>query len=120
MRGSARWWRCASWRMRPNRATPTATRRATSRCAPPAGPGGNAPRPTARLERQMDSHESDENIVLIREAVVAVCRKFDDDYWSACETDHRFPDEFYAEMARGGWIGIAIPEAYGGGGQGIR
>ncbi len=68
----------------------------------------------------MDSHETDEDIVLIREAVAAVCRKFDDDYWAACETDHRFPDEFYAEMARGGWIGIAIPEAYGGGGQGIR
>jgi len=68
----------------------------------------------------MDSHETDEDIVLIREAVAAVCRQFDDDYWAACETGHRFPTEFYAAMASGGWIGIAIPEEYGGGGQGIR
>jgi acyl-CoA dehydrogenase len=68
----------------------------------------------------MDTHGADEDIVLIRDAVAAVCRQFDDDYWAACETEHRFPTEFYAAMASGGWIGIAIPEAYGGGGQGIR
>jgi acyl-CoA dehydrogenase len=68
----------------------------------------------------MDHRETDEDIILIREAVAAVCRKFDDDYWSHCEIEHRFPDEFYAAMAEGGWIGIAIPEEYGGGGQGIR
>ena len=27
--------------------------------------------------------------------------------------------DFYADMAAGGWVGIAIPEAYGEGGQGI-
>ena len=32
---------------------------------------------------------------------------------------HEFPWEFYEAMAEGGWIGIAMPEAYGGGGQGI-
>jgi acyl-CoA dehydrogenase len=36
-----------------------------------------------------------------------------------CELEHRFPWDFYSAMAQGGWIGIAIPEAYGGGGQGI-
>ncbi len=62
----------------------------------------------------------DDDIEVIRDAVRGLCRRFDDDYWAACEADHRFPTEFYAEMARGGWIGIAIPERYGGGGQGIR
>jgi len=62
----------------------------------------------------------DDTLQSIREAVRAVCSRFDDDYWSACDQDHRFPDEFYAAMAAGGWIGIAIPERYGGGGQGIR
>lgn len=61
-----------------------------------------------------------DDIELIREAVRAVCADFDDDYWSACEAEHRFPWDFYRAMAEGGWIGIAIPEAYGGGGQGIR
>lgn len=63
---------------------------------------------------------TDDDIELIRETVAALCTSFDDDYWAACERDHRFPSEFYAAMADGGWIGIAIPEEYGGGGQGIR
>ena len=62
---------------------------------------------------------SDDDITLIREAVAAVCRRFDDDYWAACEADHRFPWDFYRAMADGGWIGIAVPEAYGGAGRGI-
>jgi acyl-CoA dehydrogenase len=62
----------------------------------------------------------DDTLQEIREAVRAACSRFDDDYWSACDQDHRFPSEFYAAMAAGGWIGIAIPERYGGGGQGIR
>ena len=62
----------------------------------------------------------DGDIALVREAVANVCRRFDDDYWAACEAEHRFPWDFYEAMAEGGWIGIAIPERYGGGGQGIR
>jgi acyl-CoA dehydrogenase len=48
-----------------------------------------------------------------------VCAGFDDDYWRGCDTDHEFPWDFYRAMAAGGWIGIAIPEAFGGGGRGI-
>lgn len=55
----------------------------------------------------------------IVEAVDRVCAQFDDSYWSACDQEHRFPWDFYNAMAEGGWVGIAIPEAYGGGGQGI-
>ena len=60
-----------------------------------------------------------EDIDLIRENVANLCRRFDDDYWSACDTEHRFPWDFYGAMAEGGWIGIAIPERWGGGGRGI-
>ena len=56
---------------------------------------------------------------LITDGVDAVCSQFDDNYWAACDDEHRFPWEFYDQMAAGGWVGIAIPEAYGGGGQGI-
>ncbi|KUI01817.1 acyl-CoA dehydrogenase family protein [Mycobacterium sp. IS-3022] len=44
---------------------------------------------------------------------------FGDDYWLACDRDHRFPEEFFAAMAKDGWVGIAVPEEYGGGGRGI-
>lgn len=60
-----------------------------------------------------------EDLQIIREAVARVCTQFDDNYWMRCEIDHRFPWEFYDAMAKGGWIGIATPEQYGGGGQGI-
>lgn len=55
----------------------------------------------------------------IVEAVDRVCGQFDDTYWSGCDERHEFPWAFYDEMAKGGWVGIAIPEEYGGGGQGI-
>lgn len=55
----------------------------------------------------------------IAEAVRAVCARFDAAYWSACDAEHRFPWEFYRRMADGGWVGIALPERYGGGGRGI-
>lgn len=61
----------------------------------------------------------DEEHTAIREAVRQVCAAFDDSYWRACDDDHRFPWDFYRAMAQSGWIGIAIPEEFGGGGAGI-
>ena len=55
----------------------------------------------------------------IAEAVDAVCARFDDAYWSGLDQRHEFPWDFYRAMAEGGWVGICIPEQYGGGGQGI-
>ena len=52
-------------------------------------------------------------------AIREVCKSFDDDYWSSCDTNHKFPFEFYEAMAQQGWLGVAIPEEYGGGGAGI-
>ncbi len=56
---------------------------------------------------------------LIRDTVKKVCADFPDEYWAKCDSDHRFPWDFYNAMAAGGWLGIAIPEAYGGSGRGI-
>ncbi len=44
---------------------------------------------------------------------------FDDDYWSERDEKKEFPWDFYRAFAEQGWIGIAIPEAYGGAGLGI-
>ena len=67
----------------------------------------------------MDFHISPEHD-LIRDAIRKLCSDFPDEYWSACDREHRFPDAFYSVMAAGGWIGVAIPEAYGGSGRGIQ
>jgi acyl-CoA dehydrogenase len=66
----------------------------------------------------MDFQLSEEHR-LIRAAVQRICADFPDEYWSACDAEHRFPWAFYDAMAAAGWIGIAIPEAYGGSGRGI-
>ena len=47
-----------------------------------------------------------------------VCAQFDDQYWTDCEENSRFPVEYYQAMATGGWFGITMPEAVGGSGLG--
>src|SRR5437870_10394577 len=55
----------------------------------------------------------------IREAVARLCQRFGDDYWLKKDTDETFPHEFHRAMAEGGWLGVAMPEEYGGSGLGI-
>ena len=55
----------------------------------------------------------------IREAILKLCADFGDAYWLACERERHFPHEFHKAIAAGGWLGIAMPEAYGGSGLGI-
>src|SRR6266540_4335459 len=55
----------------------------------------------------------------IREAVLKICARFGDDYWLARDTDGAFPHEFHKALAEAGWLGIAMPEDYGGAGLGI-
>src|SRR5262252_6154654 len=55
----------------------------------------------------------------IRDGVLKICARFGDDYWLARDTDGHFPHEFHTALAQAGWLGIAIPEAYGGAGLGI-
>ena len=55
----------------------------------------------------------------IREAISRICSQFGDEYWLARDQDGQFPDEFVKAITEGGWLGIAMPEAYGGAGLGI-
>lgn len=55
----------------------------------------------------------------IRDGVRAVVTKFSDDYWLERDEDGKFPFEFHRAMADGGWLGITMPEEYGGSGLGV-
>ena len=55
----------------------------------------------------------------IREAIDKLCERFPADYWLAHDKSGEFPREFQQACARDGWLGIAMPEAYGGAGLGI-
>ena len=55
----------------------------------------------------------------IREGVHAVVSRFDDQYWLTRDEDGKFPHEFHRAMAEAGWLGITMPEEYGGAGLGV-
>ncbi|CAN5418913.1 acyl-CoA dehydrogenase family protein [soil metagenome] len=55
----------------------------------------------------------------IDDGVRQICAGFDDDYWTSAEEEARFPQEFHRAMAAGGWLGITMPEEYGGSGLGV-
>jgi alkylation response protein AidB-like acyl-CoA dehydrogenase len=52
----------------------------------------------------------------IEDGVAAVGRRFGDDYWLECDLSERFPEEFHRAMAADGWLGVTMPEEYGGAG----
>ena len=56
----------------------------------------------------------------IRQAVAQLCSRFGDEYWLARDEDGVFPHEFHAAMAADGWLGICVPEEYGGSGLGVQ
>ena len=55
----------------------------------------------------------------IRDEVLKLCARFDDAYWLERDRTATFPDAFFAAMAEGNWLGIAMPEEYGGADLGI-
>lgn len=55
----------------------------------------------------------------IRSAIERICQRFGDDYWLKKDREGGFPSELHAALAADGWLGIAMPEAYGGSGLGI-
>ncbi|HET6734119.1 acyl-CoA dehydrogenase family protein, partial [Mycobacterium sp.] len=65
------------------------------------------------------SFELTEDQELIRKSVAELAGKFDDHYWMEKDQAHEFPQEFYDAIAKGGWLGMTIPEEYGGHGLGI-
>ena len=66
----------------------------------------------------MDFGWSDEQEA-IREAIGRICARFPDEYWLKKDKEGGFPAELHQALAQDGWLGIAMPEAYGGSGLGI-
>lgn len=55
----------------------------------------------------------------IRDSVMKLCQRFDDQYWLERDSDGVFPEDFCQALVADGWMGIAMPEEYGGSGLGI-
>ncbi|KTG07749.1 acyl-CoA dehydrogenase [Haloprofundus marisrubri] len=54
----------------------------------------------------------------VREEIRAVCDEFDDAYWRERDAEGEYPHEFVNALAEEGWLGILLPEEYGGKGYG--
>ena len=55
----------------------------------------------------------------IRDAVGRICARFGDDYWLAKDRDGGFPEDFHRAFVDDGWLGVCVPQAYGGAGLGV-
>lgn len=55
----------------------------------------------------------------IRDAVARISGRFGDDYWLERDRAGGFPHDLHQALARDGWLGICMPEEYGGAGMGI-
>jgi acyl-CoA dehydrogenase len=55
----------------------------------------------------------------IREAIAKICARFGDDYWLKKDKEGGFPKDLHQALAKDGWLGVAMPEEYGGSGLGI-
>jgi acyl-CoA dehydrogenase len=53
------------------------------------------------------------------DGVARLCARYDDHYWLKTDETGAFPEAFVADLASGGWLGIAMPEAFGGAGLGL-
>jgi acyl-CoA dehydrogenase len=60
-----------------------------------------------------------EDHVQIRKGIETLAERFPDSYWNELDRTHEFPHAFYDQVASAGWLGVCVPEEYGGMGMGI-
>jgi acyl-CoA dehydrogenase len=67
----------------------------------------------------METSGFTEEQLTVRDAIFKICENFPDEYWTERDQTQEYPHELHAALAKDGWIGIALPEEFGGGGLGI-
>lgn len=56
---------------------------------------------------------------LIRDSIRKIANVFDLDYWRKMDASKEYPWDFKDALAEGGWLGMLMPEQYGGMGLGL-
>jgi acyl-CoA dehydrogenase len=56
---------------------------------------------------------------LIRKTAREIATKYDDEYWIENQGSTSFPERFWSDLAEAGFLGVNIPEEYGGEGMGM-
>jgi acyl-CoA dehydrogenase len=60
-----------------------------------------------------------QDIDAIRQAARTLARRFPLAYWRECDKEEKYPWDFVKAFAADGWMGILMPEEYGGMGLGV-
>jgi acyl-CoA dehydrogenase len=60
-----------------------------------------------------------EEQLTVRDAIQKICSQFPNEYWQQHDQTETDPKELHAALAADGWLGIALPEEFGGAGLGI-
>ncbi|MEX2473458.1 MAG: acyl-CoA dehydrogenase family protein, partial [Gemmatimonadota bacterium] len=56
----------------------------------------------------------------LREQVRKLCARYDGEYWRKLDRERAYPEAFVRELTEAGYLGVLIPEEYGGAGLGMR
>lgn len=67
----------------------------------------------------MDFGESDMER-MIRSGIREITESYDETYWRDVRNNNKRPEEFKQDLADAGWLGMMIPEEYGGQGMGLQ
>lgn len=67
----------------------------------------------------MDISGFTEEQLSVRDAIQKICAQFPNEYWQQHDQSETDPKELHAALAADGWLGIALPEEFGGAGLGI-
>ncbi len=68
----------------------------------------------------MNINNTDENWEDIKNGIKAICKKFPESYWQRLDRTRSYPIDFVNALTESGYLGILIPEKYGGAGLPIR
>lgn len=94
-----------------------------ARCPPSFGTG------VVRAQRQLHAKATEflqnnqpdwtESMHDVREAISKICSRYPDEYWLEKDNKHEFPLDLHRDLAKDGWLGICMPQEYGGSELGI-
>ncbi|KAK5102132.1 hypothetical protein LTR70_006638 [Exophiala xenobiotica] len=73
----------------------------------------------AQTDTLMDVSNFTESQLTVRDSILKITAKFDNAYWREHDLTETDPWELHAALAQDGWLGIALPEEYGGAGLGF-
>jgi alkylation response protein AidB-like acyl-CoA dehydrogenase len=65
------------------------------------------------------ANSADEPLAEIHDAVRAVCAGFPGEYWRQLDRERAYPTDFVRALTDAGFLGVLIPEEYGGSGLGL-